>query len=118
MTALLGLYDLSVETGGDPAVRGLFEEGIAGLEYALPRWDYRKKWSWYGSRAYLSPPAYHHQHFLLLQVLARLSKQPVLSEYAEQWCPGRLSAFGRTEVYLGFLLTKNWNRLRRRTWKQ
>lgn len=117
MTALLGLYDLSVETG-DSVVGGLFQEGIEGLKYALPRWNYRRKWSWYGCRAYLSPPAYHCQNCLLLQVLARLSNQSFLTEYAEQWLPDRLSAFGKTEIYLGFLLTKNWNRLRRRTWKE
>ena len=96
----------------------LFEEGIDGLKYALPRWDYGSKWSWYGCRAYLSPPAYHNLNCLLLEVLARLSTQPRLAEYAQQWNPKRLSALGRTEIYLGFVLTKNVNRLRHRTWRQ
>ena len=117
MTSLIGLYDLYVETE-DPVVGRLFEEGIAGLKYALPRWDYGSKWSWYGCRAYLSPPAYHNLNCLLLEVLARLSREPRLAEYAQQWSPKQLSVLDRTEIYLGFVLTKNANRLRHRTWRQ
>jgi hypothetical protein len=47
-----------------------------------------------------------------------LSKEPRLADYAQQWSPKRLSALDRTEIYLGFLLTKNVNRLRHRTWRQ
>jgi hypothetical protein len=116
MTSLIGLYDLYVETE-DPVVGRLFEQGIAGLKYALPHWDYRSKWSLYEC-AYLSPPAYHNLNCLLLQVLADLSKQPCLAEYAQRWSPMRLSALDRTEIYLGFVLTKNANRLRHRTWRR
>jgi hypothetical protein len=116
MTSLLGLYDLYVETG-NPEVGRLFSEGIEGLKHALPRWDYRAKWSWYGNQAYLSPPAYHYQNRLLLEILGRLSNEPLLSEYARLWNPGRLSALERGEIYLGFVLTKNRNRLRYRTWR-
>jgi len=117
MTSLIGLHDLYLETG-DPVTGRLFEEGIAGLKYALPRWDYGSKWSWYGCRAYLSPPAYHNLNCLLLEVLARLSGEPRLAEYAQRWSPKQLSALDRTEIYLGFLLTKNANRWRHRTWRQ
>jgi len=116
LTSLIGLYDLYVEAE-DPVVGRLFEEGIAGLKYALPRWDYRGKWSWYDC-AYLSPPAYHNLNCLLLDVLASLSKQPLLAAYAERWNPKRLTALDRTEIYLGFVLTKNASRLRHRTWRQ
>jgi hypothetical protein len=116
MTSLIGLYDLYVETA-DPVVGRLFDEGIAGLQYALPRWDYRGKWSWYNC-AYLSPPAYQNLNCLLLEVLAGLAKQPRLAEYAKRWSPKRLSALDRTEIYLGFVLTKNANRLWHRTWRQ
>jgi len=117
MTSLIGLHDLYVETE-DPVVGRLFEEGIAGLMSVLPRWDYRNKWSWYGCRAYLSPPAYHNLNCLLLEVLARLSRERRLAEYARQWNPKQLSALDRTEIYLGFVLTKNANRFRHRTWRQ
>jgi hypothetical protein len=117
MTSLIGLHDLYSETN-DPVVGRLFEEGIDGLKYALPRWDYENKWSWYGCRAYLSPPAYHNLNCLLLEVLARLSNEPLLAEYARQWNPKQLSALDQAEVYLGFVLTKNLNRWRHRTWRQ
>ena len=116
LTSLIGLYDLSIEID-EPIVSRLLQEGIAGLKYALPRWDYRRKWSWYDC-AYLSPPAYHNLNCLLLEVLAGLSKQPLLAEYARRWSPKQLSALGRTEIYLGFVFTKNINRLRHRTWRQ
>ena len=116
MTSLIGLFDLYSETG-DPVVGRLFEEGIAGLKYALPRWDYGRKWSWYGCRAYLSPPAYHNLNCLLLEVLGRLSQEPGLADYARRWSPKQLSALDRTEIYLGFVLTKNANRLKYRTWR-
>jgi heparosan-N-sulfate-glucuronate 5-epimerase len=115
LTSLIGLYDLYLETG-DPVVSRLFEQGITGLKYALPRWDYRSKWSLYNC-VYLSPPAYHNLNCLLLNVLAALSKQPLLAEYVQRWTPKQLSALDRTEIYLGFVLTKNANRVRHRTWR-
>jgi D-glucuronyl C5-epimerase C-terminus len=116
MTSLLGLYDLFVEIE-DPTVKQLFDKGIAALKYALPRWDYRKKWSWYGNQSYLCPPSYHCLNRLLLMALARLSKEPSLADYAACWDPDHLSGLERSEIYFMFLFTKNANRLRRRTWK-
>jgi hypothetical protein len=115
MTSLLGLYDLYIETR-DPAVKALFDHGIAGLKASLPVWDYRKKWSWYGARGYLCPPSYHWLNRLLLQVLGRLTGESMLLEYANAWNPGRLSLFGRTEIFVFFQLTKNAARVRNRTW--
>ena len=116
MTSLLGLYDLFVETE-DPAVKTLFDDGIAGLEAMLPAWDYRKRWSWYGSRGYLCPPSYHWQNRALLDVLGRITGEPALAEYAEAWKTDRLSVFGRAEIFFLFLLTKNACRIRNRTWR-
>jgi hypothetical protein len=115
MTSLLALYDLFVETG-NAVVGEYFRQGIEGLRYALPRWDYRKKWSWYGSRAYLCPPAYHCLNRLLLQVLAGLSQEPAFADYAGYWDPDHLSVLDRAEIYTAFLVTKNLSRLRHRTW--
>jgi hypothetical protein len=117
MSSLLGLYDLFVETG-DLAVGNLFTDGIEGLKEMLPTWDYRKRWSWYGAREYLCPPAYHSLNRVLLQVLGRLSAEPLLAEYAEAWKTDHLSALGRAEIFLGFLITKNASRVRNRTWLQ
>jgi hypothetical protein len=116
MSSLLGLYDLFVETR-DPAVGKLFTDGIEGLKTMLPSWDYRKRWSWYASREYLCPPAYHWLNRVLLEVLGRLSAEPLLAEYAEAWKPENLSMFGRAEIFLGFLITKNACRVRNRTWR-
>lgn len=117
LTALLGLYDLFAETG-DPAIGRLFSKGIEGLKAMLRTWDYRQKWSWYGSHTYLCPPAYHCLNRVLLKVLARLSREPILTSYADSWNPDRLSISSRLEVFFGFLFTKNASRLRQRTWQQ
>ena len=117
MTSLLGIYDLFAETE-QPHFLQLFREGIKGLQHTLPQWDYRGKWSWYGSQAYLSPPAYHHLHRVQLQVLAKLADEPSLAAYADRWDSARFSGLSRAEIYLGFLLTKNVNRLRHGTWLQ
>jgi len=116
MTSLLGLYDLYVETG-DPKVYELFMQGVEGLRYFLPRWDYRKKWSLYSNGAYLCPPGYHCLNRMLLIVLARLTGDSYFAEYAEAWNPAHLSLLGRAEIYLAFLLTKNACRLKHRTWR-
>jgi D-glucuronyl C5-epimerase C-terminus len=116
MSSLLGLYDLYVETG-DAATGKLFSEGIKGLRAMLPVWDYRHRWSWYGSRFYLCPPAYHCLNRALLEVLGRLTSDSILAEYAEAWKPERLSALERAEIYVAFLVTKNACRVRNRTWR-
>jgi len=116
MTSLLGLYDLYVETG-DPVVKTLFDNGIAGLKASMPVWDYRKKWSWYGARGYLCTPSYHWLNLLLLQVLGRLTGESVFAEYANLWHPERLSMLGRAEIYTFFQVTKNAARIRNRTWR-
>jgi hypothetical protein len=115
MRSLLGLFDLYVEIG-DPKVYELFMQGVEGLRYFLPRWDYRKKWSLYSNRSYLCPPAYHCLNRMLLTVLARLTGDSCFSEYAKAWNPERLLASDRAEIYLAFLLTKNACRLKYRTW--
>jgi hypothetical protein len=116
MSALLGLYDLYVETG-NPATGKLFTDGIEGLRAMLPVWDYRKRWSWYGSHAYLCPPSYHCQNRALLEVLGRLTADAVLAEYAEAWRPERLSALQRTEIFVAVIVSKNACRARNRTWR-
>jgi hypothetical protein len=115
MSALLGLYDLFVQTE-DPSVKKLFDEGVLGLKTMLPAWDYRKRWSWYGSHAYLCPPAYHWLNRILLEILARLANESVFAEYAEAWRPDRLSAIARAEIFAMFVLTKNACRVRNKTW--
>src|SRR6266508_5484677 len=62
--SLLGLYDLWVETE-DPLARQLFEEGIGGLVHKIHSWNYKARWTWYGSHGYLCPPHYHALYRML-----------------------------------------------------
>jgi len=117
MTSLLGLYDLYVEMG-EPKVYQLFCDGVEGLRYFLPRWDYNKKWTVYSNREYLCPPSYHALNCVLLTVLARLTHDGCLNEYAQAWRSDRLSPLDRAEIYFTFLLTKNACRIKYRTWRQ
>jgi len=117
LRSLLGLYDWWVETG-DPTVYRLFEEGVDGLRYFLPRWDYKHKWSIYGNNAYLCPPAYHHLNRLLLTCMARIANNRLFDRCAENWNPEFLSKSDRAEIYAMFVITKNACRVRYRTWNQ
>lgn len=110
--SLLGLYDLAVETG-ERAVFDLFADGVDGLKHMLPFWDYRGKWSWYGSHGFLCPPHYNKLNGALLSAVGRLAGEPTLVRYAQRWDPRRLTALGRAEVFLVFLVTKNWCRLKK-----
>lgn len=115
-TALLGLYDLAMETK-DCRAEELFREGIEGLKLMLPQWNYRGKWSWYGARAYLCPPEYHALNYLQMLTLARLTLDKTLAQCAHSWRVERLSWADRAEIYMAFLLTKNANRIKHRTWR-
>lgn len=109
--SLLGLYDLSVQTG-DPYILALFSEGLKGLISQLPSWNYRNKWSWYGTHRYLCPPHYHKLNYVLLRVLEKLTGEKILQHYAEQWDLKNLSGKDKLEIFLMFTVTKNWARLR------
>lgn len=107
--SLLGLSDVFTETG-DTRVFRLFADGVDGLANALPFWNYRDKWSWYGSHGYLCPPQYNQLNCALLSSLARLSGRSSLQDWARRWNPTRLTALDRVEVFLVFLMTKNRSR--------
>ncbi len=114
---LLGLYDLFRETG-DARVHRLFAEGVEGLKHVLPFWNYRGKWSWYGSHGYLCPAHYHALNRALLVTLGELTGERVLADVGEAWAPRHLSARDRVEVFLVFVLTKNLARVRLRRAKR
>ena len=117
MRSLLGLYDLYEETG-ESRIRRLFLDGIAGLRYFLPQWDYRNKWSMYSNRRYLCAPNYHCLNRMLLSALAKLTGDSLLDKYATAWDPANLSDVDRAEIYMGFLWTKNACRFRYRSWRK
>src|SRR5438093_11320246 len=109
--SLLGLYDLLVETE-DRNTRQLFSDGVNGLTRTIEFWDYRKKWTWYGSHGFLCLPQYNVLNSCLLAALGRLCGERKLSDYATQWNPTSRSWLNRIEVFSIFLLTKQWARIR------
>ena len=109
--SLLGLHDLATETR-DPKAQDLLNDGISGLRHALPFWDYRGRWSWYGAHGYLCPPQYNRLNSALLAALARITGDVVLARYATAWRPDRLDRWSALEIFLVFVLTKNWSRVR------
>ena len=108
--SLFGLYDVFAETR-DRGVYQLFQDGVDGLMRWLPVWNYEDRWSWYGHRFYLSPPKYHALHRAQFTALAHLSGEPMLDQYARAWDPDRLTLPERAEVFVVFVITKNWGRL-------
>lgn len=109
--SLLGLYDLAVELQS-LRIRQLFDEGVDGLKVKLADWNYRSKWSWYGTHGYLCPPHYHRLNGTLLHILACLTGDEALKRTSLQWRQEHLSVFDKSEIFLMFALTKNLARLR------
>lgn len=109
--SLLGLYDLAVETGS-AEMYGLVSDGVVGLRLALQDWDYRGKWSWYGTHGYLCPPQYHQLNAKLLELVGTLMGDPELVAHAHRWLPATRSHLEKVEIYTMFLLTKNLARIR------
>lgn len=109
--SLLGLYDLAVETGS-PQVYGLVSDGVVGLRLAIAHWDYRGKWSWYGTHGYLCPPHYHQLNAKLLELVGTLVGDQSLVAHAAQWLPSVRSRRHKLEIYWMFLITKNLARIR------
>jgi hypothetical protein len=109
--SLLGLYDLAQELRSS-RIRQLFEEGVDGLKFKLADWDYRGKWSWYGTHGYLCPPHYHRLNGTLVEILGRLTEDPLLVRYGEKWNRRPLSCLDKAEIFILFAFTKNLARLR------
>lgn len=109
--SLLGLYDLAIETG-DEAVRRLFDQGVQGLRHNLGYWDYRGKWSWYGSHGYLCPPQYNKLNAILLRILGHLTRDESLKLRAATWDNQQRRTMDKLEIFLVFALTKNLARIR------
>jgi heparosan-N-sulfate-glucuronate 5-epimerase len=109
--SLLGLYDLYTETRHLHWL-DLFNEGIAGLVANIELWDYRNKWSWYGSHGYLCPPHYHKLNYLLLGMLGELAGEKSLTRRAELWDGRTKGLLDKIEIYLIYLVTQNAARIR------
>ena len=111
LVSLLGLFDLWAETQ-NATIQRLFDDGVQGLLHTIELWNYKDKWSWYGSHGYLCPSHYHQLNRLLLIALANVTGESRLSHYAELWNPVRLNTLERIWLYLVFVTLKNWSRLK------
>lgn len=109
--SLLGLYDLAIETGSAD-IRRLFDAGIDGLKGTLQFWNYRNKWSWYGSHGYLCPPHYHKLNAILLLILGRLTGDATLQHFATLWDTKQRTFVDKVEIFFVFAFTKNLARLK------
>jgi len=109
--SLLGLYDLAQELKS-AKIRKLFDDGVDGLKFKLADWDYRGKWTWYGTHGYLCPPHYHRLNGTLVAILAHITKDAFLMRFAERWNRQRLSSLDKAEIFVLFALTKSLARLR------
>ena len=87
MWALWGVYDYILLTG-DPEARSLYERCVHTLSHNLHRFDLGF-WSLYelsGTRLKMvASPFYHRLHVVQLQVMHRLTGEPVFQQYAQRW---------------------------------
>lgn len=84
--ALWGLFDL--EAAGVSEFHGLWEAGVNGLKTLLPRFDVGF-WSRYdlshGWPPNLANAFYHELHMLQLEVMERLTGDPLFRAYQRRW---------------------------------
>lgn len=84
--AIWGLYDL-IRLHNDPAVRTLWDDGLATLIDWLPRFD-SGHWSWYHIGEGTPNPAtipYHKLHIEQLKVMHALTGERIFTDYAQRW---------------------------------
>ena len=87
MWASWGVYDLALATR-DVAVRKVWEDSIATLKGNLKLFD-AGYWSLYeqsGTRLkMMASPFYHRLHIVQLRVMAKLTGEPIFTEFADRW---------------------------------
>jgi len=82
-----GVYDLALATG-DSTIWKVWSDSVATLKKNLGKYD-TGYWSLYeqsGTRMMmLASPFYHRLHIVQLRVMAKLTGEPMFSEFAERW---------------------------------
>jgi heparosan-N-sulfate-glucuronate 5-epimerase len=82
-----GVYDLALATG-DIAVRRVWEDSVKTLKDNLHLFD-AGYWSLYeqsGTRLkMIASPFYHRLHIVQLRVMAKLTGEPIFTEFADRW---------------------------------
>ncbi|MFX0198551.1 MAG: D-glucuronyl C5-epimerase family protein [Candidatus Hodarchaeota archaeon] len=109
--SLLGVYDLFKATGNEKYLH-IFNDGVTTIERNINFWDYRQRWSRYGSHKFLCTPLYNKLNSKLLFVLYTISKRKKLLYYSRAWQPDQLSIQSKVEILLAFFVTRNIKRLR------
>jgi heparosan-N-sulfate-glucuronate 5-epimerase len=92
-----GIYDYSIYTGNHHADQ-LFNEAVRTLVDNLPEFD-AGFWSLYeqsGTRMkMLASPFYHSLHIVQLEVMYKLTKEPIFKQFADRWNAYRQNALKR-----------------------
>jgi len=97
--SLLGLHDLWLLTK-DVKIEKLFIDGCTGLSRNLNFWNYRNKWSWYGSHGYLCPALYNRLNVELLKVMYQITGINDFSEKAREWAPDNMRISDKIEILI------------------
>jgi len=101
--AAWGVYDYLLYTE-DQEARRLFAEAVRTFRDNLHRFD-AGFWSLYEQSGtlmkMLASPFYHHLHIVQLQVMYRLTGEPIFNDYARRWEAYRRSFFKRN-LALGY----------------
>jgi len=97
-----GVYDYFLHTG-DHEADGLFNEAVKTLRDNLSQFD-AGFWSLYeqsGTRMrMLASPFYHSLHIVQLQVMHKLTHDPVFKQFADKWETSRKSAIKKSAALL------------------
>lgn len=124
--SLLGLYDLWKYTKNEEAKR-LFDKGVYCLSENLNHWNYRNKWTWYGSHHYLCNSQYNKLNYCLVSIIGKLSNRKELLEKSRGWNPIKLSTASKLEIkcmysftywiaVVRIIILKNLKRIKKNVW--
>ena len=95
--ALWGIYDYYLVNGSNEAKR-LFDAYVKTLLHHLPTYDLRF-WSLYELTPQhiqsIASPFYHELHIVQLDIMYRLTGEPLFDEYAKRWSAYAQNAFYR-----------------------
>ncbi len=98
-----GVYDLALATG-DESVWRVWRDSVITLKENLKHYD-TGYWSLYEQSGtwlkMMASPFYHRLHIVQLEIMARLTGEPMFAEFAQRWAGyvGRRTNRGRALVY-------------------
>jgi heparosan-N-sulfate-glucuronate 5-epimerase len=104
--ALLGLYDLFQATQNEKYL-SMFDEGVETIERNISFWDYKSKWSRYGTHRFLCTPVYNKLNSRLLNVLYSITGRKTFLRYSSAWDDHTLSIKNKFGILVVFSLVRN-----------